>query len=43
MKLKCEDEIKDIELMLSVIDNGVGISEQNIPKLFINFNKLNET
>jgi len=29
--------------MISVIDNGVGISEENIPKLFTNFGKLKET
>jgi len=36
-------QIKDVDLMISVIDNGVGISEKNIPKLFTNFGKLKET
>lgn len=28
--------------MIQVIDNGVGIKEENIEKLFLDFSKLNE-
>ena len=33
---------KNIQLEISVIDNGSGISEEGIKKLFIKFNKLDE-
>ena len=31
-----------INLGISVLDNGKGISEEGIKKLFVNFNKLDE-
>jgi len=32
-----------IHMQISIIDSGVGISTENIEKLFVNFSKLEET
>jgi signal transduction histidine kinase len=43
-KLSLKDEIKDnyISFQIKIIDTGVGISKENLPKLFMNFGKLEE-
>jgi signal transduction histidine kinase len=42
--LSLKDEIKDnyISFQIKIIDTGVGISKENLPKLFMNFGKLEE-
>ena len=35
-------QIRWINMQISVIDTGVGISQENLPKLFVEFGKLDE-
>ena len=37
-----DQRVKNVQIEISVIDNGTGISEEGISKLFIQFNKLDE-
>ena len=39
---KAAGQTRFINFSISVIDNGVGMSEEGLKKLFINFSKLHE-
>ncbi len=35
-------KIITLHFVVEIIDNGIGIKQENIPKLFMEFNKLDE-
>ena len=35
-------KIISLHFVVEIIDNGIGIKQENIPKLFMEFNKLDE-
>jgi K+-sensing histidine kinase KdpD len=39
---KIEGQERFVNIQISVIDSGVGMSEEGVKKLFIDFNKLDE-
>lgn len=41
-KFKDEEKENYISFEIKIIDTGVGISAENLPKLFMNFSKLEE-
>jgi signal transduction histidine kinase len=40
--IKSESQERFVNIQISVIDTGVGMSEEGVKKLFIDFNKLDE-